>query len=318
MIVRAGGALDPKDKVGLADLAASLLDAGHDDQVGDRAERGDRLHRRRDGRRRRHRSELRQHDRDEGQLRGRPAHAVRHGAASGVRAGGDRAAAPADAVGPAGQLRRSRSSSPTPCSSGWSTASIRTACRRPARPRRSPRITRDDLRRVSPAELRAEQRDSRRSSATSPTRRRSTASTKVFGDWERREVPRRHVRSRRPIRRGASSSSTSPTPCRPRCASGTSAIRRNHADYMALNLAIRILGGEGANRLHQVLRTERGLTYGAQADMDTLQRERRLRGGDQHALGGDRRSAAADGGRVLAAAARAGRRARARRTRRRT
>ncbi len=47
-------------------------------------------------------------------------------------------------------------------------------------------------------------------------------------------------------------------------------IRRNHSDYMALNLAMRILGGEGANRLHQVLRTERGLTYGAQADMDTL------------------------------------------------
>jgi hypothetical protein len=39
---------------------------------------------------------------------------------------------------------------------------------------------------------------------------------------------------------------------------------------MALNLAIRILGGEGANRLHQVLRTERGLTYGASADFDTL------------------------------------------------
>jgi zinc protease len=33
---------------------------------------------------------------------------------------------------------------------------------------------------------------------------------------------------------------------------------------------IRILGGEGSNRLHQVLRTERGLTYGAQAEMDTL------------------------------------------------
>jgi hypothetical protein len=39
---------------------------------------------------------------------------------------------------------------------------------------------------------------------------------------------------------------------------------------MALNLAIRILGGEGSNRLHQVLRTERGLTYGAQANMDAL------------------------------------------------
>ena len=38
---------------------------------------------------------------------------------------------------------------------------------------------------------------------------------------------------------------------------------------MPLNLAIRILGGEGSNRLHQVLRTDRGLTYGAQADMVT-------------------------------------------------
>ena len=47
-------------------------------------------------------------------------------------------------------------------------------------------------------------------------------------------------------------------------------IPRKHPDYMAVNLAIRILGGEGSNRLHQVLRTERGLTYGAQANMDTL------------------------------------------------
>ena len=47
-------------------------------------------------------------------------------------------------------------------------------------------------------------------------------------------------------------------------------IPRQHPDYMAVNLAIRILGGEGSNRLHQVLRTERALTYGAQANMDTL------------------------------------------------
>jgi len=49
-------------------------------------------------------------------------------------------------------------------------------------------------------------------------------------------------------------------------------VPRKHPDYMALNLAIRILGGEGSNRLHQVLRTERALTYGAQANMDTLKR----------------------------------------------
>ena len=49
-------------------------------------------------------------------------------------------------------------------------------------------------------------------------------------------------------------------------------IPRKQHDYMALDLAIRILGGEGANRLHRVLRTERGLTYGASADMETLKR----------------------------------------------
>src|SRR5207249_10679545 len=49
-------------------------------------------------------------------------------------------------------------------------------------------------------------------------------------------------------------------------------VPRKNLDYMALNLAVRILGGEGRNRLHQVLRTERGLTYCAQASLDTLKR----------------------------------------------
>ena len=47
-------------------------------------------------------------------------------------------------------------------------------------------------------------------------------------------------------------------------------IARKSTDYMALDLAVKILGGEGANRLHRVLRTERGLTYGASADMNGL------------------------------------------------
>jgi predicted Zn-dependent peptidase len=45
---------------------------------------------------------------------------------------------------------------------------------------------------------------------------------------------------------------------------------RKHADYTALDLASKILGGEGANRLHRVLRSERGLTYGASADFNAL------------------------------------------------
>ena len=32
---------------------------------------------------------------------------------------------------------------------------------------------------------------------------------------------------------------------------------------------MKILGGEGANRLQQVLRTQKGLTYGASADLET-------------------------------------------------
>jgi zinc protease len=39
---------------------------------------------------------------------------------------------------------------------------------------------------------------------------------------------------------------------------------------MALDEAIRIFGGEGSNRLYRVLRSERGLTYSASADMNTM------------------------------------------------
>ena len=51
---------------------------------------------------------------------------------------------------------------------------------------------------------------------------------------------------------------------------GNVAIPRKHDDYMALDLASKVLGGEGANRLFRVLRSERGLTYGASADFNAL------------------------------------------------
>ncbi len=50
---------------------------------------------------------------------------------------------------------------------------------------------------------------------------------------------------------------------------GHIAIPRKHADYEAIDQAVKILGGEGANRLQQVLRSQRQLTYGASADLDT-------------------------------------------------
>jgi len=48
---------------------------------------------------------------------------------------------------------------------------------------------------------------------------------------------------------------------------GHLAVPRTHPDYLPFDLAVRILGGEGANRLFGVLRTDRGLTYGASADV---------------------------------------------------
>jgi zinc protease len=51
---------------------------------------------------------------------------------------------------------------------------------------------------------------------------------------------------------------------------GNVALARKHPDFLALDLATKILGGEGGNRLHRVLRSERGLTYGASADANAL------------------------------------------------
>jgi zinc protease len=92
---------------------------------------------------------------------------------------------------------------------------------------------------------------------------------RAFGDWQPREVPRPDVLAPpEPTRRLIVVDK--PDAVQTEVRVGQVGVKRNTDDYMALNLALRILGGEGANRLHQVLRTERGLTYGAKADMDTL------------------------------------------------
>lgn len=95
------------------------------------------------------------------------------------------------------------------------------------------------------------------------------AAEKAFGSWPRREVP-------------AARSADLPAPARrivivdrPGSAQteirvGHIAIQRTHPDVVPFDMAIRILGGEGANRLFGVLRSERGLTYGASADLNTF------------------------------------------------
>jgi zinc protease len=94
----------------------------------------------------------------------------------------------------------------------------------------------------------------------------TAAAEHAFGAWPRRDVP-------------AVTTPDPPAPARKvivvdRPGSAQTEIRighigipRTNPDYVPLDLAIRILGGEGANRLFGVLRTERGLTYGASADM---------------------------------------------------
>jgi len=95
------------------------------------------------------------------------------------------------------------------------------------------------------------------------------AAKKVFGDWKSHDVPHeKFLAPPSPTRRVVVIDK--PDAVQTEIRVGHIGIPRNHPDYMALNLAVRILGGEGSNRLHQVLRTERGLTYGAQANMDTL------------------------------------------------
>ena len=50
---------------------------------------------------------------------------------------------------------------------------------------------------------------------------------------------------------------------------GHLAIPRKHQDFEAVDQTVKILGGEGANRLQQVLRSQKQLTYGASAELDT-------------------------------------------------
>jgi zinc protease len=96
-----------------------------------------------------------------------------------------------------------------------------------------------------------------------------TMAKKVFGDWQKRDLATdTYIEPPDPTRRLIVVNK--PDAVQTEVRVGHIGIPRSHPDYMAVNLAIRILGGEGSNRLHQVLRTERGLTYGAQANMDAL------------------------------------------------
>jgi zinc protease len=88
---------------------------------------------------------------------------------------------------------------------------------------------------------------------------------RAFGSWRRADVPQVAVADPpQPTRRVIVVDM--PDAVQTEIRSGHIAIPRKHQDHLAFDLAVKILGGEGANRLHRVLRSERGLTYGASAD----------------------------------------------------
>ena len=93
------------------------------------------------------------------------------------------------------------------------------------------------------------------------------AAERAFGGWPRADVPAVQVVEPPPPTRRIVVIDK-PDSVQTEIRVGQLAIPRKHADYMAFDLAVKILGGEGANRLHRVLRSERGLTYGAQADTE--------------------------------------------------
>jgi zinc protease len=92
--------------------------------------------------------------------------------------------------------------------------------------------------------------------------------TKAFGDWAQGTVPTfQPVDPPQPTKRVIVVDK--PDAVQTEIRIGQIGIPRRHADFLAMDQAVKILGGEGANRLQQVLRSQRGLTYGASADLET-------------------------------------------------
>jgi zinc protease len=92
---------------------------------------------------------------------------------------------------------------------------------------------------------------------------------RVFGKWARGDVPPWKPNEPPPPTRRLIVVDK-PDSVQTEIRVGQLAIPRKHPDYLAWDLTVKILGGEGANRLHRVLRSERGLTYGAEANSQAM------------------------------------------------
>jgi zinc protease len=95
------------------------------------------------------------------------------------------------------------------------------------------------------------------------------AAEKAFGGWARREVPLQSQADPPPPTYRVVVVDK-PGAVQTEIRAGNLTLARTSPKWLDLELLIRVLGGEGANRLFGVLRSDRGLTYGASADLQTF------------------------------------------------
>ena len=96
------------------------------------------------------------------------------------------------------------------------------------------------------------------------------AAGRIFGDWPRKATPVPEFSEPPPPTRRVVVIDR-PGAVQTEIRVGHLGVPRRHDEYLTLDILTRVLGGEGSNRLHRVLRADRSLTYGAEASMHTLQ-----------------------------------------------
>lgn len=95
------------------------------------------------------------------------------------------------------------------------------------------------------------------------------AAEKAFGGWAKHEVPAQ-TQAEPPLPTYRVVVIDKPGAVQTEIRAGNLTLPRTSPKWLDLELLIRVLGGEGANRLFGVLRSDRGLTYGASADLQTF------------------------------------------------
>ena len=95
------------------------------------------------------------------------------------------------------------------------------------------------------------------------------AAEKAFGSWPKHDVPVQ-TQAEPPSPTYRVVVVDKPGAVQTEIRAGNLTLSRTSSKWLDLELLIRVLGGEGANRLFGVLRSDRGLTYGASADLRTF------------------------------------------------